>query len=885
MSTMLGAIDAPMSDYASDYDITMQPHSSDPWSQEDGVMEEVQDSTYPIATTKSTTMDFSSTIPDTQLAFSTSQGTDIEIEVEMEDYVEGHNAEYEMLDESEAIVEDTAEVQDVEVVDAGPSPEVALALPVESYPPSHAPEASIVSAPSIDSVVPDTPQQEQTLDVPVSVAEPAAIVEEVPATDVSPAAAPTVHPEPEVIESHDSHPQPEPTTSISEGVPEQHAENAMHEGEQMTEHQQEQTVEGQSATEPAVPQASGEVDVNAVPVDNEQPREEYAPQHVEGTEEVSNTEVQPAQPQPELRADEPEEEYTGEEALTGFYSDPPAVVLRLDFLQHSVPLFNRPTDEDHGIPSDSSVMFQDRPMLFYEPLPTFFTALRETDVFQQHCDVLGQAELGIFVDSLQLSVSEDNAYAQDVSLHDLSLLHDSFHTGLLQLQLHMNTPRFAVRYQELQDQLQRLVHEDDPYAISESDPTVQETNDQNVERAEVPQPEEKQELDYHREPEAQQFLQGTGDLAEQEPKSTHNAGTDATGQVDATHQDQQDFSAHEWPEGAQLEEIEEDENNVGHGDTGNGPEVQTEQVRTDEIQLSGDGDDRVESTVVPEAEPAVESAERDGSPTLGEDEEALVYVDPDPVEQPNDEGSEGHDAPTEGEENVLEGHDDANFGEGEEGYDYYEADPEVGEVYYEEEDENLYEEDADGSSYSEEHSLEDGVSVAQESEEQTQEGQAEVTHEDASHPVEHEAPSLEELPPLPDEDDDELDRELLEGEDGASTNEQLGEEPAAPTNENHESFAFDATEDPANTTEGQEDIENTEGDADVGDWDGDLDGEGEADSPLDGDNENILESDGSSVTLSSARSKRSYHDIDADEDDLEGNLTPSPQDAKRTRLH
>ncbi|KAF8965274.1 hypothetical protein BDZ97DRAFT_799283 [Flammula alnicola] len=70
---------------------------------------------------------------------------------------------------------------------------------------------------------------------------------------------------------------------------------------------------------------------------------------------------------------------------------------------------------------------------------------------------MAEAELVLDAVDLQLTISEDNIYAREVSLHDLNVLHDvSGINGLLRMRLYASAPRFITRYQHLQDEVSRL---------------------------------------------------------------------------------------------------------------------------------------------------------------------------------------------------------------------------------------------------------------------------------------------------------------------------------------------------------------------------------------------------------------------------------------------
>ncbi|OAX40523.1 hypothetical protein K503DRAFT_864580 [Rhizopogon vinicolor AM-OR11-026] len=156
------------------------------------------------------------------------------------------------------------------------------------------------------------------------------------------------------------------------------------------------------------------------------------------------------------------------EISEGVYIDPPPGVF-VSISSSEVPeycLFNQPPSE-RGSRSPSagatesgrvvySLLLQNRPTLYYEPLSCVFEALRQDDIVAKIPEAL-EGELVIDAYDLQLSVSEDNIYAHEISLHDMNVLHDgSDFTGPLRIHLRSATPRFILRYRLLQEQISRL---------------------------------------------------------------------------------------------------------------------------------------------------------------------------------------------------------------------------------------------------------------------------------------------------------------------------------------------------------------------------------------------------------------------------------------------
>jgi hypothetical protein len=156
------------------------------------------------------------------------------------------------------------------------------------------------------------------------------------------------------------------------------------------------------------------------------------------------------------------------EISEGVYIDPPpAVLLSLPLSDGAeICLFNQPraragssspTEETYQHDRQTfPVLLHHRPTLYYEPLTNVFEALRQEEYIARIPDFI-EGELALDAYDLQLVVSEDNAHARDVTLHDLNVLHDgSDLSGPLRLHLHVVVPRFILRYHMLRDQIARL---------------------------------------------------------------------------------------------------------------------------------------------------------------------------------------------------------------------------------------------------------------------------------------------------------------------------------------------------------------------------------------------------------------------------------------------
>ncbi|TBU66018.1 hypothetical protein BD310DRAFT_943503 [Dichomitus squalens] len=173
------------------------------------------------------------------------------------------------------------------------------------------------------------------------------------------------------------------------------------------------------------------------------------------------------------------------EISDGVYIDPPpAVLLSLppsaDFGECC--LFNLPTSSSPQSPSSSAqpdtgdgprLLLQERPTLYYEPLSAVFAALRQEQCIHS-MPGFAEAELVLDAYDLQLTVSEDNVYTHEVTLHELNVIHDgSDLSGPLRLRLKIFSPRFATRYSMLRDQISRLNFVEDGDAHADAAPVQQ----------------------------------------------------------------------------------------------------------------------------------------------------------------------------------------------------------------------------------------------------------------------------------------------------------------------------------------------------------------------------------------------------------------------------
>ncbi|KAG7092164.1 hypothetical protein E1B28_008533 [Marasmius oreades] len=151
---------------------------------------------------------------------------------------------------------------------------------------------------------------------------------------------------------------------------------------------------------------------------------------------------------------------------------PPGVLLFFAHVDHpEVCLFSQPNHPESSSAAGHSykLILENNPSLYYEPLSALFDALRQNESMDGLFD-LSLSELMIDAFDLQLVISEDNIFSRDTSLYDLHQLHEgSSLPGPLRLRLQTASPRFIVRYRQLQDQIYRL----DLAADDHEEPTEQ----------------------------------------------------------------------------------------------------------------------------------------------------------------------------------------------------------------------------------------------------------------------------------------------------------------------------------------------------------------------------------------------------------------------------
>jgi hypothetical protein len=160
-----------------------------------------------------------------------------------------------------------------------------------------------------------------------------------------------------------------------------------------------------------------------------------------------------------------------------FIDPPPPVLLSLGDSEEEYYLFNRPTRKSpaaNEATTDDSLFLHDLPTLYYEPLGKVFEALRSDNRLTPLFDlprgelvidaydlvdlVISEVSCPLTVNgSYKLTHQQDSLYTNEVSFHDLNLLHD--HTDLagpLRVRIGCSYPRFITRYRELKSKLEQF---------------------------------------------------------------------------------------------------------------------------------------------------------------------------------------------------------------------------------------------------------------------------------------------------------------------------------------------------------------------------------------------------------------------------------------------
>ncbi|KAG0706353.1 hypothetical protein DFH29DRAFT_170074 [Suillus ampliporus] len=424
-------LDAPMHDFATEIDVPMNPAASQEFFVELSMDHDGHHTTY----------------------------NQEDVEVDMETYYDG-NAEYEMADETEEFNESHYhhEPLDVEVYDASdarsPQP-IPDSHPLTSL--AANPEISLLSSPVpfSDSFTPQLAtipieHDASIADRPVENDRPVAEEPDFSAQREDAPLALTIE---QPLESDPLH----PTTAADPPAATLNVASV-------------ETYDVEKNANPLVSETTDEAALSAQPTEAEPTLQSQVEEHSETlhpSDVPSDDNVQPqGESHPEGLHEEVDNANDPHEISEGVYIDPPPAVF-VSIGSSEVPeccLFNQPPVE-RGSRSPSagasdrqaySLLLQNRPTLYYEPLSCVFEALRQDEVISKIPDSL-EGELVIDAYDLQLAVFEDNVYAQEISLHDLNVLHDgSDFAGPLRIHLRSAMPRLILRYRLLQEQISRL---------------------------------------------------------------------------------------------------------------------------------------------------------------------------------------------------------------------------------------------------------------------------------------------------------------------------------------------------------------------------------------------------------------------------------------------
>jgi hypothetical protein len=439
---MLESFDAQMLDYQNDLDFSMHVSSTDPWFQDEAVMEDD---------------------PHTH-----------NVEVDMEPYDEDHH-EYEMEDGSEPLEIDASHILDVDF-DGTPSSVVLQTTDTDTSNNLNSPDPIHASIDLTKSSVADSDPHflhAEPSDSPQSSHSDVVASPNIPLLPSKEEAFPSTpsfhHADVTTAGGHLTSPALDPET---DQAPEPDSEVVGAEQQYLDQH-------GVDDDRTAGVRDNGEI-ISTVGgtelshcgggvVSSENAPDVLRP--LEGQEEIVEYDGSAGDPH---------------EISEGVYIDPPpAVLLSFPVVNHpDISLFNTPPRADpaslaHAPCPDFAVLLAHLPTLYYEPISSVFEALRQ----EEHLDAILElldGELVFDAYDLQLTIHEvsypsfassldfddcklhqDSIYAREISLHDLNVLHDGLNiSGSLRLKIYAVSPRFIIQYHMLQEQVARLTTAD-----------------------------------------------------------------------------------------------------------------------------------------------------------------------------------------------------------------------------------------------------------------------------------------------------------------------------------------------------------------------------------------------------------------------------------------
>jgi hypothetical protein len=516
---MLDPFDTQMLDYQSDIDVQMQ--GSDPWFHAEATMEE---DAHPTHLQKSPFLDHS-----------------VEVEMQAD---EGESTEYEMTDEVVEEYHGSGELVDVEVYDAS---QAHTPLPSANRLPAHDGAGPVIlsSSPSSHEILAEALSHDGSHE---EVSHPESGYElhsTQPETAMNLSEIPDSHPpQSTVYESHDASDTQSavPLTENDASLP---LETTALESEEIKSSDPHREIQDQDQT---------------VKQPLEEHRSSPEPEDHLGSLDVHQGEGHPAEQDSANSVSDPLE------ISEGVYIDPPPAVLLclLSSEELEICLFNQPHSQSGSTtpisgPSTQqtlmTVLLQDQPTLYYEPLASVFEALRKDESIAGIPNLI-EGELVLNAYDLQLVISEDNVYAREVTLHDLNVLHDgSDLPGPLRLQLQSSVPRFILRYHSLRDQITRL---------NLSEENEKELHQQEETRHEESEPDQEEQA-----PAVTSPSQGQPGIHEEDTDLQHLDATGSHDQVDEICENPNHEAEGNYPHQEQEENLVGEDNEV---DTTVGPE-------------------------------------------------------------------------------------------------------------------------------------------------------------------------------------------------------------------------------------------------------------------------------------------------------------------------
>jgi hypothetical protein len=392
MGTMLDAYDMQMLDYTNDLDIQMHPSSSDQWSHDEAKMEEDGPQTTMKAENHSQTQK-----TDGHLLMKIEpflrEKADVTIEVDMESYET--NVEYEMLDDEEHKASST-EFLDVDVYDVSnahsPSMLDADALGLENHNLATLDNGDITALSTSYKDLPLTSPnlQHETL-------EPHFFL-----SNAEGSSEPQSESEPSGFDSHKNAELDLPTSGTADGSVQEASRQDISDVHEEDPQPYDQTFGGEEVAPsgdalsesiyPTTTEASGQEDSLYLQVQSGDDLNSPLPE----TSEPAGDPITPAN-----SSGDPHE------ISEGVYIDPPPPVLLSvapaeDF---HFSFFNDATEWTQNDPSSPSVVLQQYPTLYYEPLFSVFEALRQDELAQSISNAI-EAELILDAIDLELSIPE-----------------------------------------------------------------------------------------------------------------------------------------------------------------------------------------------------------------------------------------------------------------------------------------------------------------------------------------------------------------------------------------------------------------------------------------------------------------------------------------------